>query len=182
MTAGRTPMRRVSMVGISGSGKTTAGRRLADSLQVPFIELDSIFHQADWQELTREDFRSEVAAAVAADGWVIDGNYSWVRDLVWDRADTVVWIDLPRATVMRRVMTRTLRRAVTRQELWNGNREPLSNFYKWDPMENIIRYTWVKYTDSVERYSAAMEDPQYAALRFIRLRSPAQVAEFMAGR
>ena len=169
------------MVGISGSGKTTAGRRLADSLHVPFIELDSIFHQADWQELAREDFRAEVAAAVAADEWVIDGNYSWVRDLVWQRADTVVWIDLPRAAVMRQVVTRTLRRALTRQELWNGNREPLSNLYRWDPMENIIRYAWVKYPDSVERYSAAMADPHYAALRFVRLRSRAAVAAFIDG-
>ena len=169
------------MVGISGSGKTTAGRRLAESLQVPFIELDSIFHQADWQDLARDDFRSEVTTAVAADGWVIDGNYSWVRDLVWERADTVAWIDLPRAMVVRRVGTRTLRRGLTRQELWNGNREPLSNFYKWDPMENIIRYAWVKYPDSVKRYSAAMEDPQYSALRFIRLRSQSAVAAFVAG-
>jgi adenylate kinase family enzyme len=169
------------MVGSSGSGKTTTGRRLADSLQVPFIELDSIFHQADWQDLARADFRSEVAAAVSADEWVVDGNYSWVRDLVWERADTVVWIDLPRATVMRQVVTRTLRRALTRQELWNGNREPLSNFYKWDPMENVIRHAWVKYPDSVKRYSEAMEDPQYAALHFIRLRSKSEVAAFIPG-
>jgi len=174
-------MRRVSLVGISGSGKTTAGRRLAAALQVPFIELDSIFHLPDWEELPVEEFRARVAAAVSADAWVIDGNYSSVRDLVWERADTVVWIDLPRATVMRQVVTRTLRRAVTRQELWNGNREPLSNFYKWDPMENIIRFAWVRYPVSVARYSAAMEDPQYGDITFIRLRSRAEVDAFIAG-
>jgi adenylate kinase family enzyme len=173
-------MRRVSLVGISGSGKTTAGRRLAAALQVPFIELDSIFHLPDWEELPVEEFRARVAAAVSADAWVIDGNYSSVRDLVWERADTVVWIDLPRATVMRQVVTRTLRRAVTRQELWNGNREPLSNFYKWDPMENIIRFAWVQYPVSVARYSAAMEDPQYVDITFIRLRSRAAVDAFIA--
>jgi len=172
-------MRRVSLVGISGSGKTTAGRRLAAALQVPFIELDSIFHLPDWGELPVEGFRAQVAAAAATDGWVIDGNYSSVRDLVWERADTVVWIDLPRATVMRQVVTRTLRRAVTRQELWNGNREPLSNFYKWDPMKNIIRFTWVRYHASVARYSAAMAAPQYGDITFIRLRSRVEVDAFI---
>jgi len=47
------------------------------------------------------------------------------RDVVWTRADIVVWFDLPRRTVMRQVVTRTLRRAITRAELWNGNREPV---------------------------------------------------------
>jgi len=172
-------MRRVSVVGVPGSGKTTLGRRLAASLALPFIELDHIFHQPDWQDLATEEFRAAVSAAVSADGWVVDGNYSAVRDLVWERADTVVWIDLPRRSVMRRVVWRTLRRALTREELWNGNREPLSNFYRWDPMENIIRYAWVTYPKSVERYSAAMEDPLHAGLTFVRLRSRRDVEAFV---
>jgi adenylate kinase family enzyme len=171
-------MRRVSVVGVPGSGKTTFGRRLAGSLGVPFIELDSIFHLPEWQELPRDEFGAKVATVIAGDGWVVDGNYSAVRDLVWERADTVVWINLSRAVVMRRVVARTIRRAVTREELWNGNREPLSNFYKWDPMENIIRFAWVRYAASVERYSAAMEDPRYAGIRFVRLRSAAEVEAF----
>jgi adenylate kinase family enzyme len=171
-------MRRVSVVGISGSGKSTLGRRLAASLQVPFVELDAIFHQPDWQDLPTAEFRSRVSEAVSGDEWVVDGNYSAVQDLVWARADTVVWLDLPRPTVMRQVVRRTLRRALTRQELWNGNREPLSNFYKWDPRVNIIRWTWVMYARSVARYSAAMEDPRYGDLEFFRLRSRAAIAAF----
>jgi hypothetical protein len=82
--------------------------------------------------------------AVAAPAWVVDGNYSVVRDLVWDRADAVVWLDLPRRLVMRRVILRTLRRAVTREALWNGNREPMTNFSRLDPKVDIIRWTWVR--------------------------------------
>jgi adenylate kinase family enzyme len=92
-------VRRVSVVGNSGSGKTRLGRMLAERLGVPFVELDAIFHQAGWQPLPPEEFRARVEAAAAGDGWVIDGNYSTVRDLVWARADTVVWFDLPRLTV-----------------------------------------------------------------------------------
>jgi adenylate kinase family enzyme len=177
-SAGR--MRRVSLVGVSGSGKTTVGGRLAVSLGVPLIELDAIFHQPHWTELARDDFRKRVGTALAAPGWVVDGNYSVVRDLVWDRADTVVWLDLPRRLVMHRVILRTLHRAVTREALWNGNREPLTNFYRLDPEKNIIRWSWVKYATYVERYEAAMCDPANDRLRFVRLRTPHEIDAFLA--
>jgi adenylate kinase family enzyme len=173
-------MRRVSLVGVSGCGKTTVGRNLATSLNVPFVELDAIFHQPGWGELPRDDFRARVREALTAPGWVVDGNYSAVRDLVWDRADTVVWLDLPRWVVMRRVVMRTVRRAVTRESLWNGNREPLSNFYRLDPERNIIRWAWVKYPAYRERYARAMDDPAHDHLHFVRLRTPHEVETFVA--
>jgi len=173
-------MRRVSVVGGPGSGKTTVGRRIAGSLGAPYVELDSIFHQPGWTELPPAEFRRRVADLVGGDAWVVDGNYRAVRDLVWARADTVVWLDLPRPLVLRRVVLRTLRRALTRRELWNGNREPLSNFYRLDPERNIIRWTWVMHPTYVARYSAALADPAHAHLRFVRLRSPAEIAAFLA--
>lgn len=87
---------RVSVVGNSGSGKSTLGRALAARLGVPYVELDAIFHLPAWTELPRDEFRKQVGALAAGDAWVIDGNYLAVRDLVWARADTVVWIDLLR--------------------------------------------------------------------------------------
>jgi hypothetical protein len=82
--------------------------------------------------------------------------------------------------VMRRVILRTLRRAVTRQALWNGNREPLTNFYRLDPQQNIISWTWVKYATYFERYEAAMHDPANDRLRFVRLRAPHEIHGFLA--
>ena len=173
-------MRRVSLVGSPGSGKTTVGRTLAVSLGVPFVELDSIFHRPDWHELSREDFREQVADAIAAPEWVVDGNYSVVRDLVWDRADSVVWLDLPRRLVMRRIVLRTVRRTVTRERLWNGNREPWSNLYRLDPNKSIIRFAWVRHAAYVERYEAAMSDAAYDHLRFVRLRTAAEIDAVLA--
>jgi adenylate kinase family enzyme len=172
-------MRRVSIVGVPGAGKTTIGRRLAASLDVPFLELDAIFHQPGWTDLPRDDFRMQIREALGTDGWVVDGNYSAVQDLVWERADTVVWLDLPRRVVMQRVVLRTLRRAITRERLWNGNREPLTNFCRLDPDENIIRWTWVKHPEYVERYGAAARDPGNAHLRFVRLNSQNEIDAFV---
>ena len=116
-------VKRVSVVGNSGSGKTTLSRRLGAALGVSHVELDAIFHQPGWTELSTDEFRQRVATELGSeDGWVIDGNYGAVCDLVWAEADTVVWLDLPKRTVMRRLIQRTIRRAVTREELWNGNR------------------------------------------------------------
>jgi adenylate kinase family enzyme len=172
-------VRRVSVVGNSGSGKSTLAAALAARLGVPYVELDSIFHQPGWTELPRDEFRARVGALAAGEEWVIDGNYTAVRDLVWARADTVSWIDLSRPLVMRRVIGRTLRRAVLRQELWNGNREPSSNWLTLDPERSIIMWAWTQHAKYRLRYQEAMADPAWAHLRFIRLRSPAAIRAFL---
>jgi adenylate kinase family enzyme len=174
-------MRRVSMVGNSGSGKTTTGRALAARLGVPFLELDSIFHLPRWQERPLDEFRADTAAMAAGDAWVIDGNYSRVRDIVWARADTVVVFDLSRRDLMRQLLGRTLRRSLTREELWNGNREPVTNFWRLDPNKSIVRWAWVNYEKYRQRYRDAAADPANAHLRFIFVTSRAEVLELLDG-
>ena len=173
-------MFRVSVVGNSGSGKTTFGRALAERLGVVALELDGVFHQPGWTELPDAEFRRRVAELTAADGgWVVDGNYSKVRDIVWGSADTVVWLDLPRRVVMRRVIGRTFRRAARRQELWNGNRERWANFVSINPENSIIAWAWSQHANYRTRYEEAMADPRWSHLRFERLRSAAEVNAFL---
>jgi adenylate kinase family enzyme len=172
-------MQRVSVVGASGSGKSTLGRRLAEQLGAPYVELDAIHHLPDWRSLPRDDFRAAVGEIVAGDRWVVDGNYRAVLDLVWARADTVVWLDLPRTTSTARVVRRTVRRAVTRQTLWNGNREPLRGMLRLDPEQNIIRWAWVKQPQLALHYEREMALSAHAHLRFHRLRTRADVAALL---
>jgi adenylate kinase family enzyme len=172
-------VRRVAVVGNAGSGKTTVGRAVAAALGVPFVELDAIHHQPGWQPVPPDQFRRQVGQIVTADGWVIDGNYRAVRDLVWNRADTVIWFDLPRRTVMRQVIVRTVRRTFTRVELWNGNREPLTGMVRLDPEKSIIRWAWTKHATYHERYAAAAADPAYAHLMFVRIAGRADVRRLL---
>lgn len=172
-------VRRVSVVGVSGSGKTTVASMLSEALEVPHLELDSIFHQPGWQPRDPSDFRRDVAGFVAQDGWVVDGNYGAVRDLVWDRADTVVWLDPPRAIAMLQVVSRTLRRVLLRRELWNGNREVLSNLWQRNPEENIVLWTWKTHGRTRARYEAAREDPRWSNIRFVHLRNRKEVMGFV---
>lgn len=176
-------VRRVSVVGSSGSGKTTLARVLAGRLGVAHVELDALFHGPGWTQPQPEEFRRRVAAALdsANDGWVTCGNYSDVREtVVWPRADTVVVLDLDKALVTRRVVARTLRRVVRREELLNGNREPWRNLYAWDPEKNVIRWSWTRHALNRERYRAAAQDPANAHLHFVLLRNPAEVDAFLA--
>jgi adenylate kinase family enzyme len=163
-------MRRVSVVGNSGSGKSRLGRALAQALDVPYVELDAIFHQPGWRPLPDDEFLTRVHEAAAGDAWVIDGNYSTVREAaVWPRADTVVWFDLPRRTVMRRIVWRSLRRVATRQELWNGNRERLRSLVAREPEDSIIRWAWTRHALSRRRYGEAAAAPEWAHLDFVRI-------------
>ncbi|MGH3172233.1 MAG: AAA family ATPase [Trebonia sp.] len=159
------------MVGNSGSGKSTVARQLAQALGISHLELDSVFHQPGWQSLPVPEFRDTVRRLTSTGDWVIDGNYSAVRDIIWERADTVVWFDLPRATVMRQLIWRTLRRAVSREELWNGNREPLQNFYSLDPEKSVISWAWHKHAHYHAQYSAAAADPTNSHITFVRLKN-----------
>jgi adenylate kinase family enzyme len=174
-------VQRVSIVGTSGSGKSTLGTALAARIGADFLELDSVFHQPGWAPLPDEDFRHRVSEAAAGERWVIDGNYSSkVRDLIWARADTVVWLDLPRWTVMRRVTWRSVQRAAARTELWNGNREHWRNLFRLDKEESIIAWAWQSHAANRVKYAAAMADPLYGRLRFVRLTSPLAVRRFLA--
>ncbi len=174
-------MRRVSVVGTSGVGKSTFAASLALLLECPFLELDSVYHQADWAPLESSVFRSRVSAVVAGERWVIDGNYSKVQDIVWARADTVVWLDLPRRVVMRRLVWRTLRRVAGRAELWNGNRERWRNLLTWDRQESVISWGWHSFWSNRARYAAAAADPANGHLSFVRLTSARAVRRFLRG-
>ena len=167
-------MQRVAIIATaSGCGKTTVGRELASRLDVPYVELDAIHWQADWTELDAAELRRRVEPLVARDAWVIDGSYRGkLGDLVLERADTVVWLDLPRRIWLPRLVVRTLRRALTREELWNGNRESLSNAVAGD--DSLFRFALANERPRRHRYPRELD-----RYRVARLRTPADVEAFL---
>ena len=175
-------MLRVVVVGSSGSGKTTLARGVAEHLDLPHLELDSVAHRGGFNRTPAEQFRAEIDAFTRASRWVVDGNYaSWgMQEVAWPRADTFVWLDLPRRTVMRRVVGRTLRRVVTRERLWGGVREPWTNLYSLDPEDNIVVWAWTRFYSIRSRYEAAVHTA-WSHATVHRLRAPSQVRAFVTG-
>jgi hypothetical protein len=119
--------RRIWVKGGSGSGKTTLARELAQRLGLEHVELDALHHDPGWTAAPAPLLQSRVRAALDdARGWVVDGNYdSKLGALVRDRAELIVWLDLPLRTKLARLARRTFERLRTEEELWNGNRESL---------------------------------------------------------
>ena len=136
------PPTRIAVHGASGSGKTTLAIALADRLGVGRTELDGLFHLPGWTELPDVEFRAAVTGVVDGPGWVVDGNYRQVRDLVWARAQVIVVLDLPRWRVMAQLLRRTITRSARGAELWNGNRESFRNLLSTNADRNVVLWSW----------------------------------------
>ena len=167
-------MRKIAVIGTaSGTGKTTVGRALADRLGVPFVELDALHHGPDWTEATPDELRARVEPIVDTDAWVIDGAYRGkLGDLVLERADVIVWLDLPLRVWLPRLLRRTARRTVTREELWNGNREELR--YVLHPTNSVVLYALRHHRATRRRYSVEL-----ARFPVVRVRTQAAVDRFL---
>jgi adenylate kinase family enzyme len=176
-------VRRVSVVGNSGAGKSALARRIAAALGVPYVELDAINHLPDWVPIDPDEFVARLDELTQGEGWVVDGNYRTVvvEGPVWKRADTVVWLDLPRRTVMRQLTARTLGRVITRRRLWNGNRETWRDALSRDPERSIVLWAWANHDKYAERYRSAMDAPQFRHLDFVRLTSHAAADRWVGG-
>jgi adenylate kinase family enzyme len=170
-----TPVRRVAILSTaSGNGKTTVGRALAAKLGVPFHELDALHHGPNWTEATAEELRARVEPLVESEAWVIDGAYRGkLGDLVLERADLVVWLDLPIRVWLPRLVRRTLRRIVTREELWHGNRELLR--YAVDPRYSVVFYALRHHRERRRSYP-----DELARFPYVRLRSQKEVDDFLS--
>ena len=168
--------RRVLVAGTSGVGKTTVAARLERALKVPHVEIDALFHGPGWTP--RPSFIGEVEAFSAQLTWVTEWQYSSVRALLAERADLLVWLDLPRARVLRQVVARTVRRRLRRQKLWNGNVEPPLWTIFTDP-EHIVRWAWTTHASSAPRMAALTA--QRPDLTIVRLRSWREVQLWLDG-
>jgi adenylate kinase family enzyme len=156
------------VAGTSGSGKTTLGRRIAAGLAAPHIEIDALFHGPSWTP--RPTFMQEVEEFSAQSEWVTEWQYDSARPLLADRADLMVWLDLPRTLVMSRVIRRTVRRQLRRERLWHDNREaPLWTIFS--DRDHIIRWAWNTHHQSHDRIHAVLEDrPDLPVVRLTRSR------------
>lgn len=171
------PGSRIHVVGTCGSGKTTVAARLAELLGVRHVELDALFWGPGWRKAAEEDFLAAVGEAVAGDAWIVDGNYSRVRDLVWAHADTVVWLDYSLSRVLAQLTHRTVRRCVRHERLWHGNRERLRTALL--SRESILLWAVRTYARRRRDYRDLQRRPDYARLTFIHLRSPAETKTWL---
>lgn len=169
--------RRIVVVGTTGSGKTSVARKASQVLGVTHVELDAYRHGPNWVETPDPLFRERLTSALSGDAWVADGNYIVARDVVWTRAATLVWLDYPIRVVLWRLFWRTMRRGITRQELWNGNRERL-----WEHLlTRDSLFLWALKTHWRRRKTLPSAFADYPHLKVVHLRSPRSTREWLQG-
>jgi adenylate kinase family enzyme len=172
-----TRLQRIAVIGTSCSGKTTLARTLCEFTGAQHIELDALHWGPNWQGLPAEKFRPVVEEAVEAEHWCTDGNYSVVRDLVWGRATTIIWLNYSFPVVGKRALRRTLGRVFRREELWAGNRESLKlAFFSQDSI-----LWWVIKTHALNhrKFSELIVSPENQHLQVLVMNSPRDTQKFV---
>lgn len=175
------PYKRLVVVGTTSSGKSTLAKRLADKLGGNFIELDALHWEPSWTEAPLEVFRGRVETATQAPAWVVAGNYRIVRDIVWSRAEAVIWLDYPFLRVFWQLTRRTFSRWWTQELLWGTNRENLWTHFKLWSEESLFHWLFKTYWRRKREIPALLSQPEHGHLQLIRFKSPRETEAWLEG-
>jgi len=171
------PYRRIAVVGTTGSGKSTLAEALAHRLHIPHVELDALFWQPDWIESDWDEMRERVEELTRGPAWVTDGNYSFCRDLIWGRAEAVIWLDYPLPLILWWLWRRTWARALRRELLWGTNYERLwSQFFSRD---SIFLWALKTYRRRKEQYTRLAIQPENSHLKVFHFKSPRETRAWL---
>ena len=173
---------RVVVIGSSGAGKSTFGRRLAEACDLKHIELDALNWAPGWRNRSAaapEEFERLIEMAIAADCWIIDGNYRAAMARALPKATHLIWLDFRRDVVMRRVIWRSFARAISGQEVWpgSGNRE---SFHSWLDKGYPIRESWDSFHRWRMQHTQLFAEPQLSRLDRRRLGDPRETARLIS--
>ena len=171
-------MKRIHVVGQGGSGKTSLAAEIGARLGLPHTELDSIFWHPDWQHSPPGKFESQVEEIAAGEAWVVDGNYSRTRPILWLRVETVVWLDYPLLVCLWRLWKRTTRRIIRREMLWGTNRETFRGAFL--SRDSLFLYVIQTHRRRRQTYTQCSASPEFDHIQFVRLRSPSETRRWLA--
>lgn len=175
--------RRVHVIGNSATGKSTLAKRLALALDADFVELDALNWLPDWvglNETNPDELERRFEDATRSDAWVVAGSYTrFAQRTFWPRLDTVVWLDLPVPLLVWRVVRRSWQRWRTKELLWGTNIERFwPQLALWRGNDSLVYWVVTAQRGKRKGMGAAMADPQWAHIRFIRLASVAEIESF----
>ena len=168
---------RVVIIGSSCAGKTTFAARLSKALGQPTADLDELFWAPNWQPKPLEEFRRLTEQAASSERWVVAGNYSDVRAVLWPRATTIVWLNYGFAVVLWRAVTRTVRRIATREVLWQGNQESFKRSFL--SRESILVWVVSTFHKRRRQFQAVRTSNSYPHLSWVVFNYPAEAERFV---
>lgn len=173
------PYKRVVVVGVTSSGKSTLAEQIGEGFNLNYIELDALHWEPNWQEAPLEVFRLRVENAIRAERWIVAGNYHIVRDLIWPRAEAILWLDYSLWTVFWQLTRRSFKRWWTQELLWGTNREPLWNHFKLWSKESLYHWLFRTYWRRKREVPALLAQPEHRHLELLRFRSPGETRDWL---
>ena len=173
------PYRHIVIIGTTSSGKSTLANQIAEKIHAEFIDLDSLHWESNWVEAPDKIFRERVSAATSSQAWVVAGNYHVVRDIIWPRADAVIWLDYPFNIVFWRLFTRTIRRVVTKEKLFAGNVENGWTHLKLWSQDSLFHWLFKTYWRRKHEYPILFALPENTHLKIIHFKHPKEAESWL---
>ncbi len=172
-------MKKINVIGTTGSGKSTFSQCLARKLGHPYVQMDQLFWKPKWEESTDDEFFPKLIQAISGEAWVLDGNYNRTNSIKWQHADTIIWLDYSYPRTFFQLLKRTLSRAISKSELWPGtsNRESFGKSFL--SKDSIFIWFFKYYRKNKVRYADLIRSPDISHIKFIRLRSPGEAKRFI---
>jgi adenylate kinase family enzyme len=178
---GSFPHRRLVVIGTTSSGKSTLAEELSKRANLDYVELDALYWEPNWKGVDDETLCAHVKAATCGERWVVAGNYSRVRNLIWPRAEALVWLDYPLWIVFWRLTFRTFKRWWDRELLWGTNRENLWTHFKLWSDESLFRWLFKTYWRRKREIPILLARPEHAHLHLIHLCSQKETDDWLNG-
>lgn len=137
---------RISIIGGSGTGKSTLCEILAKKLKLPAIHLDAINFNENWVEIDKKERDKIISAKTKEEKWIIDGNYNKTLKERLKRADLIIWLDYSTYMQLKGVLKRFLKTRNKERPEIPGCKERLNfNFIKY-----VITYNKKKRPEIIE--------------------------------
>jgi adenylate kinase family enzyme len=171
--------KKIVVIGTTSSGKSTLAEKIAQKIGGDFIELDALNWGPNWTPAGDELLRARAEEATRSPCWVVAGNYSETRPVTWERAEAIIWLDYPLWVIFWRLLRRTWKRVVYREELWNGNREHLWTQLKLWSDESLFHWLFKTFWRRKREYPQLFALPEHQHLRVFRFQSPSQVRKWL---
>jgi len=170
-------MKKIVIIGTSSSGKTTLGKYISNKMNIPHKELDEFYWEANWTGAEASVFRNRVDEFTKNETWVVDGNFGQIRDLLWKKANTIIWLDYPIHIILKQFLRRSIIRSIKKEKLWNNNTETFRN--NIFSSNSLLIWIFKTYRSNKQEFAELMKSNKYSHLKFIRLEHPNETEQFL---
>jgi len=170
-------VKRVQIVGSIGSGKTSLGKKLSKKLNIPHLELDTLFWLPGWEIRPALEIIDLAYKEAEKPTWIFCGNYSFLKHVTLDNADTIVWLDYPFWLCFWQTLKRAIKNIIKQQKCCNGNQETFTRLFF--SKNSILLWMIRTFKRRNERYAQLMHDPEYTDKTFVRFKSRKETKQWL---